>query len=376
MFKIIYVSPEKKFECNSLSSDISLLSNHEINFICENDLNSAANHFFITEPVILLLIEEEVPGIEDFVAELKKDESFKYLPIIMILKNNSVEQRKKYYSLGVEGFLSSTFDNDELALKCSAAINNKIRLDQVLKQLGDVSEKNITKAIQLDLIRKFIPMTVWKKTESLAEGQSLEIPEEEQELAIIFADLQSFTTMAEKTSPKEVIQFLNGIFDITTRIVYQNSGDIDKFIGDAFLAVFDSPEMAVLSAIMIQEELEIYNKKRSNAGLPVTTFRMGIHFGKVIRGSVGGTFRYDNTLIGDPINTAQRLESMSPPGGLLASKQVIQQLKLFSISDIEFKSYVLKGKNKNIEACLLYDYYKTHKEFKEILSGSKKVIEV
>ena len=69
-------------------------------------------------------------------------------------------------------------------------IGNKLlgeaKIQELSKQLGEVSEKNITKALQLDLIRKFIPLTVWEKSASLAEGQDLEIPEEEQELSIIF----------------------------------------------------------------------------------------------------------------------------------------------------------------------------------------------
>ena len=106
----------------------------------------------------------------------------------------------------------------------------------------------------------------------------------------------AFTTISEKIQPEEVIQMLNGIFNIVTQVVYQNFGDIDKFIGDAFLAVFRHPEMALLSAVAIQTSLKLYNDIREIDDMPVALFRMGINFGKVIRGSVGGTIRYDNTL--------------------------------------------------------------------------------
>jgi adenylate cyclase len=375
MYKIIYIGNNEKFDLGAVSSNLTTISNYNINFLRENCTDLAVNHFYTAEPVILLIGEESCQGLIKLIEEIKSDESFELLPIFLVLDENTPSQRKKYFAKGMDGFLSKNFDTEELILTCNSAIKNKIRVDQVVRQLGEVSEKNITKAIQLDLIRKFIPQTVWIKSESLAEGQSLEIPEEEQELAIIFGDLQSFTTHSEKMSPKEVVEMLNGVFDITTQIIYQNFGDIDKFIGDAFLAVFDSPEMAALSAIMIQEELENYNKNRESKGLFVTSFRMGVHYGRVIRGSVGGTVRFDNTLIGDPINTAERLESLSAAGDILASKTFISRIPAIDIDKINFVNYTLKGKNKNVEACQLYSFYKTNVEIKKILFKNRFEIE-
>jgi adenylate cyclase len=375
MYKIIYIGEKEQFDINYISENLTTILNYDINFIRESRIENAMNHFYTAEPVILLIAEEKSEGVLGIIEEIKKDESFEFLPVFLVLKNYNAKQRKKYYAQGMDGFFHEKFDPEELILACNSSIKNKIRLDQVLHQLGEVSEKNITKAIQLDLIRKFIPQTVWAKSETLAEGQSLEIPEEEQELAIVFGDLESFTTHAEKLSPKEVVEMLNGIFDITTQIIYQNFGDIDKFIGDAFLAVFNSPEMAALSAIMIQEEIENYNKNREKKGLTVTSFRMGINFGRVIRGSVGGTVRFDNTLIGDPINTAERLESMSPAGDILASKTFMSKISIFDIDKISFNNYILKGKNKEIEACLLYKYYTENRDIQSKLFKKRFEIE-
>ncbi|HOV15453.1 MAG TPA: adenylate/guanylate cyclase domain-containing protein, partial [Spirochaetota bacterium] len=289
MFKILYIGSKEKFNIDIISSEISNLSGSEIGFVREDEVEFGMPHFFDAEPIMLFLIEEGVIGCEDFITSIKEDESFLYLPIILVLEQNNQEKRKKYYAKGINNFLHSGFDEEELCLTCNSALRNKIKLDEVLKQLSDVSEMNITKAIQLDLLRKFIPMTVWEKTETLAEGQDLEIPEEEQEIAILFGDLQSFTTISELLTPKEVIQMLNGVFHVVTQIIYQNFGDIDKFIGDAFLAVFKHPEMALLSALAIQTSLKFYNELRIKDGQPVVNFRMGINWGKVIRGSVGGT---------------------------------------------------------------------------------------
>ncbi|HNZ26131.1 MAG TPA: adenylate/guanylate cyclase domain-containing protein [Spirochaetota bacterium] len=368
MYKIVYVGNKKDLDINEISDGISKMSSHRIDFVVDNSLENITGHFFDEKPLILLIIEEDVEDKDDVIFELKNDETFKYLPIIIVLDAQNISNRKKYLTMGIDIFLNYDFDVEEFILVCNSAIKNKIRLDETLKQLGEVSEKNITKAIQLDLLRKFIPMTVWEKTEDLAENQDFEIPEEEQELAIIFADLESFTTRSEQMRPAEVIQMLNCVFEIATKVIYKNCGDIDKFIGDAFFAVFKYPEKAALSAISIQEELAKYNEERKSKGMFPTYFRMGLHYGKVIRGSVGGNERYDNTLIGDPINTTQRLESMSVAGGVLCSKEIITQIKSLNSFDFPYKNFVLKGKGKEIAAFDLFEYHVKTRNLKDVLT--------
>ncbi len=376
MYNIIYIGNKKEIEIDKISKELSLMNNEQINIIREKDIENGISRLFSeTTTTILLIFEENAEGLEDTIKELKKDESFKFMPIIVIMEKDDINNRKKYYSFSVDGIITPDFSIEEIILLCNSLIKHKIRLDQVIYQLGEVSEKNITKAIQLDLLKKFIPLTVWEKTEDLAEAQDFEIPEEEQELAILFGDLQSFTTISEKLSPKKVIEMLNGIFDIATQIIYQNFGDIDKFIGDAFLAVFKHPEMALLSGIMIQDEIISYNENIKQNNQNISNFRLGIHYGKVIRGSVGGTVRFDNTLIGDPINTAQRLESMSPAGGILASKEIISKVEELKQFNIPYNTYTLKGKNRDIEATLFYDFYKRHPEIKNILFNKRMIIE-
>lgn len=374
MYNIVYIG-SNDIDIEKISSDLSRINDEDIKIIKEKELEQGINLLFSEIPTILLIIEDKINGAEESIKELKKDEAFKFMPVIVVLDKEDIEIRKKYYSFSVDGIINSKISTEEITLICNSVIKHKIRLDQVIKQLGEVSEKNITKSIQLDLLKKFIPLTVWEKTEDLAEAQDFEIPEEEQELAIMFADLESFTTIAERLIPKDVIQMLNGIFDIVTQIIYQNFGDIDKFIGDAFLAVFKHPEMALLSGIMIQDEIDFYNKNRIANNQNVSTLRIGIHYGKVIRGSVGGTVRFDNTLIGDPINTAQRLESMSKAGGILASKDIVSKVKILQNLNIPYQRYVLKGKDKEIEATLFYDYYKENREIKDILFKERIKIE-
>lgn len=376
MYNIIYIGNKREIEIDKISQELSVLNNNKITIIREKDIESGINHLFFETSVCLVIFEDGIPDLENTIKEFKQDEEFKFTPIIIMLDENDKEIKRRYYLLGVDSFIQHDFTTEEIIFLLNSLVKHKIRQDNINSQLREVSEKNITKAIQLDLLKKFIPCTVWEKTENLAESQNFEIPEEEQDLAILFGDLESFTTIAEKLAPKKVIEMLNGIFDITTQIIYQNFGDIDKFIGDAFLAVFKSPEMALLSAITIQDEIISYNDKKKENNQCVSNFRLGIHYGKVIRGSVGGTVRFDNTLIGDSINTSQRLQTMSPAPGILASKEVISKVEELRQFNITYNTYTLKGKNKDIEACLFYNFYKEHPEIKDILFKIRKRINI
>lgn len=371
MNKIIYYTKNNNnLELLKLKTE-ELLS-LSISIIQIRDKTELFDTILSVDKVVMIIYEPENESDLKIIEELKIDESFKYLPVLVI---EDPDCNYPVYSYGIEQIINKNCTVDQLAGHCTSLIKYKIKIDESDKRFSELSELNFTKSIQLDLIRKFIPQTVWNKCEDLANHQSLIIQEEEKELSFIYADLESFTSMSENMKPKEVIDTLNLLFDIVTQIVYQNFGDVDKFIGDAFLAIFDSADMALLTSIMIQSELETINKNRSALKLFPLKLRMGVHYGKVIRGSVGGTLRFDNTLIGDPINTTQRLEGMSPSGGILASKDVIKKSKAYDFSSIRYDKYFLKGKNKEIEAALLYDYYTTHTGIIEVLFKYRKQVE-
>ncbi len=188
------------------------------------------------------------------------------------------------------------------------------------------------------------------------------IPEDESNVCILFASIDLFNNISYQTEPSTIIKMLNNVFIISTQIIYHNGGDIDKFIGDSFLAIFNSSEMALLSAILIVEELKNINSLRMiNNELP-TNIKIGIHYGRVIRGDVGGGMRGDHTLIGDVVNTSQRLQSIAPNFEIVVSKDFISTLKIDLLNKLEFKKFELKGKSKTIEATMFFEFYEKNRE--------------
>lgn len=149
---------------------------------------------------------------------------------------------------------------------------------------------------------------------------------------------------------------LNIVFEVVSRYIFSFGGDIDKFIGDAFLALFSDLKKAVTAMYGIQKELVDLNREQQEQGKDVIRFRIGMHTGLIIRGNVGGNDRYDNTLIGDAVNTAARLESKAPHGGLVISESIRKQLDLEIPDEYRLHSE-LKGRKGEETYYSVFDYF-------------------
>src|SRR4030042_1029909 len=135
---------------------------------------------------------------------------------------------------------------------------------------------------------------------------------------ILFADINGFTSLAERMPPREVNRILNDFFARMTDILFNYDGTLDKYIGDGLMAVFGAPmekEDDAERGIRAAQEM-IQALAAMMAGMPDEgkfTIRIGINTGKVVAGNIGSPKRMDYTVIGDAVNTASRLESIAQP---------------------------------------------------------------
>lgn len=136
------------------------------------------------------------------------------------------------------------------------------------------------------------------------------------EAVVLFSDLAGFTNLSEVRTPDEVVKLLNEYFSIMGACVSAERGIINKFIGDAILAVFGMPvpldnpaDAALRCAVAMHAEGEKLNARLRDRGLPELKTRIGLHVGPVIAGNIGSEARMEYTVIGDTVNTASRLES-------------------------------------------------------------------
>lgn len=169
----------------------------------------------------------------------------------------------------------------------------------------------------------------------LVQSETEEWRGETREVAILFSDVRSFTTMSEGLSPQAVVDLLNLYFDPMIEMIHKHKGTFDKFIGDAIMAIFGAPnelenpsESAVQSAMDMLRALPEVNGRLSSAGLPPVSIGIGIHYGFAVVGLVGTGKQQQFTAIGDVVNVASRLESLCKQVGspLVVSNAVAERV--------------------------------------------------
>jgi PAS domain S-box-containing protein len=139
----------------------------------------------------------------------------------------------------------------------------------------------------------------------------------QKEMSVLFSDIRDFTSLSETMTPAENFQFINAYLSRMEPAITDNFGFIDKYIGDAIMALFDgSADDAVKAGIAMLEELNEYNISRTRPDCPPLQIGIGINTGSLMLGTVGGQSRMDSTVISDAVNLASRVESLTKEYGV------------------------------------------------------------
>ena len=191
-------------------------------------------------------------------------------------------------------------------------ISQKVK-EKTRKQLSAAWDINqyLSEKFRLFVPDQFLKRIAPKGVESIKLGNA-----KEEELTILFCDIRGFTTIAESQDASETFRWINAFFTMMNEAIAAHYGFIDKFLGDAILAVFDRTEThagdGLSAALMMQQTLIDFNAARDKYNLqePVK-IGIGVHTGKGIIGTIGSDRRMDSTVIGDVVNTAARLEELT-----------------------------------------------------------------
>ena len=185
------------------------------------------------------------------------------------------------------GALASSFDN---------MVRGLVERDKVRAMLGKV----VSPAIAEELL-----------------SQAIDFDGQEQEVSVLFSDIRGFTTLCEGRAPSAILHMLNDYLGTASALIDQRAGVVDKYIGDAVMALFgaplvapDDPQRAVEAALAMVAALPALNDKFGADGWPPLAIGIGIHTGIVVAGNIGSATRLNYTVLGDTVNLASRLEGL------------------------------------------------------------------
>jgi adenylate cyclase len=174
-------------------------------------------------------------------------------------------------------------------------------------------------------------------------------------ITILFSDIRGFTAMAESMGPDAIAQLLTEYFSEMVEIIFEHGGTLDKFVGDAIMALWgapmahaDDPDRALRAAVAMQRGVARLNQHWALAGRPEIGVGIGINYGEVFAGNIGSHRRLEYTVIGDAVNVANRLCSEAGPGEILVSEAVCQVVK--DHADYEYlPAMALRGRTRSVQ---------------------------
>jgi len=207
-------------------------------------------------------------------------------------------------------------------------------------------------------LSKYLPVSL---VDNMAyEGSHLAEESHCQKAAVLFVDICGFTKMSEDSTPRQVIGFLTEFRRRMNSVITASGGTVDKFIGDAIMVVFGVPEPgdndarnALNCGIEMLKNLDAWNKERRGQAQDPVEIGIGIHYGDVIAGALGDETRVEYTVIGDTVNVAERLETLTRnlPSSLVISKVLYEQAKPLSekIELTPLADMKLKGRSSTMD---------------------------
>jgi len=250
---------------------------------------------------------------------------------------NAVNDAKLYR------YISKPWSAKDLALTVSEAIKSYSSEQQLLAKHRELERKIAT-------FHKFVPVQFLKNL-GIEEYDQIKLGNcVEKTMSIMFADIRGFTAISEELTPKETFNFINNYLKKMEPIILEHNGFIDKYIGDAIMALFPWND-AVQAAIAMLKEIVNFNQERQMAGLKEFSIGIGIHTGQLMLGTVGGENRMDSTVISDSVNLASRIEGLTKSYGtpLLITQQTYRRLNNISQYQIRLIDRVtVKGKTKAV----------------------------
>jgi class 3 adenylate cyclase len=191
--------------------------------------------------------------------------------------------------------------------------------------------------------------------EIMKHPEQIALTGERKDVTVLFCDIRGFTEVSERLPPEEVVSLLNEFYTLMIDTVFRHEGTLDKFLGDAVMAVFGAPIAhedhslrAIRTAMAMQEGIAKLSNKREQEGQEPIAIGIGVSAGEAVAGSFGTENRMEYTVIGDRVNLAARLEAVARPGQILISQWTYAQVA-DAVQARSLGHFKVKGKVEEVE---------------------------
>jgi adenylate cyclase len=346
MVNILVVDDETDLEVLIKQKFRKQIREHKYQFVFAINGFDALDKLQQHTDIDIVLTDINMPQMDGLTLLSKLKEISPLIRSVIVSAYGDMENIRTAMNRGAFDFICKPVNFEDLEVTMEKTIEYVSQLKQTLQA---IKENNILKMYVDETVLKFM---------NGREFESSLVANETVNATVVFIDICSFTSITEKESPDNTVNLLNKYFDVIVKAIIAHDGYIDKFIGDAVMAVFRTEyhlDKAIEASLAVRKRIEDFpEQEEAKHFLPKVS--IGIHSGEMVSGNIGSASlrRLDYTVIGDVVNTAQRLQGVSKQGQILIAESSYHLVKE-SFSCNKIGEVILKNKAKSLIAYEVVD---------------------
>ncbi|MBC7827396.1 MAG: response regulator [Chitinophagaceae bacterium] len=319
MAKILVADDEADLESLIKQKFRQKIREQQYEFIFAINGNDALAKIQQHPDIDIVLSDINMPEMDGLTLLSRLSESSPLIKSVIVSAYGDMENIRTAMNRGAFDFITKPINFEDLSLTMEKTIRHVLQIRETLKA---IKENNILKMYVDETVLNFMGSREFES--SLMQNETVEA-------TVVFVDICSFTAISENESPDTVVKLLNSYFDVMVKEIIAQGGYIDKFIGDAIMAVFRGNynlDRAIDASLAMRTEIE-----KLPVSSEIVSFKpkvsIGINCGEMISGNIGSANlrRLDYTVIGDVVNIAQRLQSAAKEGQIIINEGTYQKVK-------------------------------------------------
>ncbi|MBK8504699.1 MAG: response regulator [Saprospiraceae bacterium] len=319
MTKILVVDDEPDLEVLIKQKFRKSIREKQYEFVFAHNGKQALEQLAAHDDVAVVLSDINMPEMDGLTLLSRLGEDHYLLKSVIISAYGDMENIRTAMNRGAFDFITKPINFEDLELTMIKTIKHVL---QMRKTMQAIKENNILRMYVDDTVLNFM---------NSREFESALMINETVDATVVFFDICGFTEISEKESPDGVVKLLNGYFDVIVKQIIDQGGLVDKFIGDAIMAVFRGDyhlDRAIDASLAVRQQIEAL-PALSDHFTYSPKVSIGINSGEMISGNIGSAQlrRLDYTVIGDVVNIAQRFQSVAQPGQIVISEMAYGEIK-------------------------------------------------